>query len=176
MPTSSITASTERRLIKSSPFDGVQFMDWASTLILPAALVDPFCDFPNQPTRIPGSEHAVRDVPRDDASGPDYRLRADIHARANDRPAADPHIRADLDGLAELLLPTQFGVHWVRGRVDLHRRPEQREVANLDHAHVEDNAVEVEENPLAKVDVGTVVAEERRLHPNRIPTFAEEFD
>jgi hypothetical protein len=64
----------------------------------------------------------------------------------------------------------------MRGRVNLNGRTEEREVADLDHAHVEDDAVEVEEDPLAKLDVGAVVAEERRLHPDRLPALAEEFD
>src|SRR5262245_41377806 len=131
-------------------------------------------DLPDSPAGVPGGEHAVRDVPRDHAPGPDDRLRADLHAGAEDRPAADPHIGTDLDGPGELLPPAQVGVHRVRGGVELDRRAEQREVSDLHQAHVEDHAVEVEEDPLAQQDVRAVVAEERRLHPDRLPALAEE--
>src|SRR5262245_22607298 len=132
-------------------------------------------DLPDNPAWVPGSEHAVRDVPRDHAPGPDDRLRADIPAGADDRPAAHPHIGTDLDGLGELLPPAQVGVHRVRGGVDLHRRAEQREVTDLDQAHVEDHTVEVEEDPLAQQDVRAVVAEEWWLHPDRLPALAEKL-
>src|SRR5215510_10167027 len=62
-------------------------------------------DLPDNPAGVPGGEHAVRDVPRDHAPGPDDRLRADLHAGAEDRPAAHPHIGTDLDGPGELLPP-----------------------------------------------------------------------
>src|SRR6516164_3999001 len=88
-------------------------------------------DLPDNPAGVPGGEHAVRDVPRDHAPAPDDRLRADLHAGADDRPAADPYIATDLDGLGELLLPAQVGVHRVRGCVDLDRRAKQREVSDL---------------------------------------------
>ena len=52
------------------------------------------------------------------------------HARQDDRAAADPDVGADLDRLAELLLAAQLRVHRVHRRVDLHRRAEQREVAD----------------------------------------------
>src|SRR5438034_295559 len=121
-------------------------------------------DLPDNPARIPGSEHSCWDVSGYDTSGPDDRLRADFHTGADDNPTSDSYIRADLDGLGELLLAAKFGVHRVRGGVDLHDRTEQREVANLHHAHVEDHAVEVEEDPLPQQDVRSVIAKERRLH------------
>src|SRR5215471_5037479 len=131
-------------------------------------------DLPDNPAGVPGGEHAVRDVPGDHAPSPDDRLRAELHAGADDRPAADPHIGTDLDGLGVLLLAAQFGVQRVRGGVDLDRRAEQREVSDLHHAHVEDHAVEVEEDPFAQQDVRAVVTEERRLHSDRLPAPAEE--
>ena len=62
-------------------------------------------DLPDDPAGGPGGEHPVRDVPRDHAPRPDDCLRADPHAGAKDRPAADPHIRPDLDGLGVFLPP-----------------------------------------------------------------------
>ena len=60
------------------------------------------------------------------------------------------------------------------GGVDLDRRAEERVVADPDAAHVEHDAVEVEEHPLAELDVRAVVAEERRLHPHGVAALAEE--
>src|SRR5207244_1820876 len=112
---------------------------------------------------------------RHDAPGPDDRLRADLHARADDRTTADPNIRPDLDRFGELLLSTQFGVHRMSGRVDLHRRSELSTVADLHQAYVEDDAVEVEENSFPQQDVRAVVAEEWRLHPDRFPALADKL-
>ena len=61
------------------------------------------------------------------------------------------------------------------GGVDLHRRAEEREVADRDRADVEHDAVEVEEDALAELDVRAVVAEERRLHPDAVAAAAEEL-
>ena len=63
------------------------------------------------------------------------------------------------------------GVH--RG-VDLHGRSNEGVVTDADVAHVQDDAVEVEEDTFAQVDVRAVIAEERRLHPHRVPTGAEQ--
>ena len=50
------------------------------------------------------------------------------HAGEDDRAAADPDVRADVDRLAELLTPPLLRVDRMQRRVDLHGRPEQREV------------------------------------------------
>src|SRR3712207_8745990 len=52
--------------------------------------------------------------------------------------------------------------------VDLHRWTEEGVVPDPHAADVEHDAVEVEEHPLAELDVRAVVAEERRLHPHRM--------
>src|SRR5688500_14351521 len=62
----------------------------------------------------------------------------------------------------------------MHGRVDLHRRPEQGEVADAHRTDVEHDAVEIEEYPLAELDVRPVYAIERRLHPDRIAARAEQ--
>ena len=69
-------------------------------------------------------------------------------------------------GLANSCLRRKFGFDGMRGGVDLDGRTEQREVADAHRAHVEDDAVEVEEDALAEQDVRAVVAEEGRLHPD----------
>ena len=99
----------------------------------------------------------------------------DPDARQDERRAADPYVRSDFDGLAVLLTSPQLGVHRVHGREDLHARPEERVVADPHVADVEHDAVEVEEHPLAELDVRPVVAEERRLHPDRVAASAEQL-
>src|SRR5262249_43120279 len=95
-----------------------------------------FRDLPDDPARVAGREHAVGDVPRDHAARPDDRPRSDLHAGTNNRPSSDPHVRADVDRLGELLPPSQFGVHRMGGGVNLHGRPEQGVVADGHPAHV----------------------------------------
>ena len=58
--------------------------------------------------------------------------------------------------------------------VNLHRRPEQGVVADADRADVQHHAVEVEEHPLAELDVRAVIAEERRLHPDGVAALSEQ--
>lgn len=60
-------------------------------------------------------------------------------------------------------------------RVDLHRRPEEGVIANSDTAHVQHNAIEVEEHPLAEFDIRPVIAEEGRLHPHGVANLAEQL-
>src|SRR6185369_6969651 len=60
-----------------------------------------FPDFTDHAAGIARREHAFRNVSRHDTAGADHRAIADLDARQDDRPAADPDIRADLDRLAE---------------------------------------------------------------------------
>ena len=78
-------------------------------------------------------------------------------------------------GLPNSCVRAQLGVHRMRGGVDLHGRAEQRVVADADLAHVEHDAVEVEEALAAEVDVRAVVAKERRLHPDIVAAGAEQL-
>jgi CHAT domain len=49
---------------------------------------------------------------------------------------------------------------------DLHCRPEKTEAAYVHWTDVQHDAVEVEEHPLAQLDVRAIVAEKGRLHPD----------
>ena len=69
-------------------------------------------------------------------------------------------------GLANSCFRRSTSVHRMRGRVNLNCRAELRVFANSHLAHVEHDAVEVEEHPLPEQDVRAVVAEKRRLHPD----------
>src|ERR671914_1481332 len=60
-------------------------------------------------------------------------------------------------------------------RQDLHRWTEERVVTDTYRAHVEHDAVEVEEDPLPELDVRAVVAVERRLHPDGVAPGAEQL-
>ena len=117
----------------------------------------------------------------------EHRLLAQTLAAADRNGAAEIketelRVDSDLDSLeavdrrlGKLLLTAQFGVHRMRGGVDLDRRAEHREITDLHQAHVEDDTVEVEEDPFTQQDVRSVVAEERRLHPDGIPALAEKL-
>jgi hypothetical protein len=73
-----------------------------------------------------------------------------LDARADNCPATDPHVRADFDRLAKLLLAAKFSVHQVGRCVNLDGRAELRKVADFHLAHIENDAVEVEKDPLSK--------------------------
>jgi len=132
-------------------------------------------DCPNDAAGIAGGEDSGRDLPCDHAPGSNDRFRADLHSRANDRAAANPHIGADFDWFAEFLLATQVGIHRVRGRINLDCRAEQARVANRHLAYIQYDAVEIEKHATAEQDIFSLVAEERRLHPDRIAPPAEEL-
>ena len=77
-------------------------------------------------------------------------------------------------GLPASRVRRSVGVHRVRRRVDLHRRSEQREIADANGAHVEHHAIEIEEALRAEKDVRAVVAEKWRLHPHVVTAGAEQ--
>lgn len=67
---------------------------------------------------------------------------------------------------------TQGGIERVRRGIDLDGGGEERVVADLDLAHVQHDAVEIEEHSLAEQDIGAAIADERRLHPGRVSAGA----
>ena len=77
-------------------------------------------------------------------------------------------------GLPNSCLRRSSAFHRVGRGVDLHRGAEEREVADGDAADVEHDAVEVEVDALAEMDVRAVIAVERRLHPDCVAARAEE--
>src|SRR5580658_2411856 len=84
--------------------------------------------FPNlsdDSARVPDREHPVRDVLGDDAPSADDGLRPDLHSGADNRSAANPNVRTNLDRFGELLRSAQVGVHRMGGRVNLDGRAEQ---------------------------------------------------
>ena len=100
---------------------------------------------------------------------------ADADAGADDGAAADPGVVADGDRLAGLQRAALRVIEGMQRRVDLHRRAEETEVADLHGADVEDHAVEVEVDAAAERDVGTEVAEERRLDVDLVTAGGEEL-
>src|SRR6185312_6497021 len=67
------------------------------------------------------------------------------------------------------------GIEWMHRRQYLNGWPEKSVVADCNPANVQHNAIEVEEHPLAKLDVGAVIAIEGRLHPDRLPAFSKKL-
>ena len=98
----------------------------------------------------------------------------DANAGQDDRTAADPHVRADVDRLPKLPLSSLPGVHRMHRRIDLHRGTEEREAADSNRTDVEHDAIEIEEHAFTELDVRTVVAEERRLHPHGVAAAGEQ--
>jgi hypothetical protein len=85
-----------------------------SNRALPAGTVF-FRDFTNYSAGIARGEHAFGNVPGYNASRSDHCSRANTDARQNDRAAADPYVRSDFDGLAELFFSSLHripGMHW----------------------------------------------------------------
>src|SRR5690625_162087 len=130
---------------------------------------------PDHPAGVACGEDVFGDVPGYHTAGPDDGAGTDPHAGANYRPAAHPDIRTDLDRLAGLLLTPQQGIHRVGRRVELDSRAKEAVVANPYFTDVEDDAVEVEEDLLAQVDVRAVVTVERGLQPDVFSAPSEQL-
>jgi hypothetical protein len=91
-------------------------------------------DFANDAAGIAPSKHALGNVAYHHATSADDRFRSNPHAWQDDRASGDPQVWADLYRLPEILTPPQLGIEWMHGRVDLHRRTEQREATDLHRA------------------------------------------
>ncbi len=78
---------------------------------------------PDHTAWVARGEYAFGDVSGDDAARADNTPGADADARTDDRAPADPHVRPDLDRLAEFPLSTHLGVERVEGGVNLHAGP-----------------------------------------------------
>jgi len=63
----------------------------------------------------------------------------------------------------------------VHGCQHLRSGTKHSEVANLNFAYIENDAIEVEEYALTKLNVDAIVAEEGWLHPNGVTTCPEYF-
>lgn len=111
----------------------------------------------------------------DYAARADDAPRTDCHAWTNDRSAANPHVRADLDRLAELLLAAQLCVKRVGGSIYLYPWAEQCVISDFDLTDIEHDAVEVEEALLPDQYIEPVVAEEWRLYPYVLASCAQQF-
>lgn len=63
---------------------------------------------------LPAAEYSFGDIPRHDAAGSYDGSRADADASKDDRSAADPHIRSNLDRLSKLFATPLRGVEWMQ--------------------------------------------------------------
>ena len=101
------------------------------------------------------------DVVGDYGAGSNDSVVADSDAGQEDGSAADPDVAADADGLAGFEVGAAgLGIAGMVGGVDLDGWADLGAVADLDGVDVEQDAVEVEEDAAAEVDVVAVVAEE----------------
>src|SRR5208283_1837 len=134
-------------------------------------------DLPDDAAGIACGEHPLGLVAGHDAAGADDRARAGPHTWANDRPAIDPDVRADLYWFAVLDTASQFRVHRVQGRLDLHGRSEHSETADPHFADVEHDAVAVvvEVDRLPEAEIESIIAEERRLDADGLSPLGKEL-
>src|SRR3954468_13569614 len=79
-----------------------------------------------------------------------------------------------MNRFAELFSPPLLRVERMQWGVELYRWTEQGEIADPDPADIEHDTVEIEEHPLAGLDVCSVVAIERRLHPYRVAALPKQ--
>src|SRR5882724_12873579 len=131
------------------------------------------------PGRIAGDGLVRADIPRDHAAGPDHGPIADRHPGQDNGAAADPDVAADPHRAAEFETAAAcFGVAWMVGGVDLRGRSDLRAIADRHFDDIQDHAVEIQENPVAKVDVVAIVAKERRAdhgtHADMTETFGQQ--
>ena len=116
------------------------------------------------------------DVVGDHAASSDDGVVADGDAGENDGASADPDVASDADRLAGFEVGAAgFGVTGVVGSVDLDGRADLSAVADLDGIDVEEDAVEVEEDAGAEMDVVAVVAEEGRADGGVFAAGGEDF-
>src|SRR5690606_620946 len=119
----------------------------------------------NYPAGISGRQHALWNIARHHAAGANDGAGANMHASQDQGATTHPDVRPDRDWFSVFLAPAQRRIERMQRRKDLHAWPKQRVIANANLAHVENGAIEVEKYACAQVDIGAVVAVERRLHP-----------
>ena len=101
------------------------------------------------------------DVVSDNAPCTDDGIVANGDAGEDDSASTNPDISADADGETEFEVgATGFGVARVIGCIDLYGGTDLGAVADFDAVDVEQDAVKVEKNTGAEVNVVAVVAEE----------------
>jgi hypothetical protein len=88
---------------------------------------------------------------------------------------AHPDIRSDLDRFSEFLLSAQVVIERMQRCKNLHAGTEERVVSDSHFAYIEHDAIEIEEYARTQVNIGTVVAVERRLHPDGVATSTEKI-
>jgi hypothetical protein len=134
-----------------------------------------FGDVPNNAAGIACRKNAFRNVARNDAACTNDRFRTDPHPREDNRSTTYPYVASNFHPFCEFLCTAEFRVHGVHSRIDLNCGTKKGEAADPHLAYVEHDTIEIQEHALTEQDVLTVVAEEGRLHPNRIAASAEQL-
>src|SRR5574340_125524 len=130
----------------------------------------------DDPAGVAGSESSGRDVLDHHAARTDHAAIADGHAGIDYHRTANPHIRPDFDRFAKFQPgPALKVIHGVGGGVDLHVGSEHGAAADLHSSDIQDHAVEIHENALAKKNIGAVIAVKGRLDARFLTECAEQF-
>jgi hypothetical protein len=125
---------------------------------------------------IAGDGSARRDIAGDDAAGTDYGIVPNTHPRKQDDGAADPGIAADIDWTPELQSsPARRRIARVVGGIDLHRGTNLRPIANDDRNHIENDAIETEEDVRSNSDVVAVIAVKGLPDNGAVANFGKPF-
>ena len=116
--------------------------------------------------RISSHNNSGWHVLRHDAASTDDAAITDRDAGTDDRLAADPNIVADRDRLAEFLSSPLLRVQRMRGGIDVNAGSEKDVAPDPHFANVQDHAIEVEVDLLAKINIGPVVTAKGWFQPN----------
>ena len=121
--------------------------------------------------------HAVvRHILGDDRSGGNHDVAADVHASGYDAVAADPHVIADRDGLADRQpLAPALWLHRMARRGDERARSHHAVVPEGHRRSVEDGHVKVCREVPAHADVLAVIAVESGLDVQPVPSLPEQL-
>src|SRR5690606_26284061 len=141
-------------------------------------------DLADYAARTAGRDHARRHVAGHHAASPDSRAVSDGDAAQDDGARADPAVLADGDGfvdgpaadpLTRFVEPgAPLRLHRMPRGEELHARRDHAAVADPDVGAVEKDAVEVDVDGLADVDVLAVFPAHRRHH-YRAPEAAQQL-
>lgn len=112
----------------------------------------------------------------DDAAGTDYGIVANTHTGKQDGAAADPGIAADIDWTPELQPSlARRRIARVGGGVDLHCGTDLRPIADHDRNHVENDAIEIEEDVRSNPDIVAVITVKGLPDNSAVANFGKPF-
>ena len=115
-------------------------------------------------------------IPRDDSASPDDGIIPHRHARQDQRPGADPAIRADAHRPPEFQTRAPFcRVARMIGGQNLNTGADLRQRPDLDPCHVQHDTAEIQENACPKRDIAAIVAVKGRSDHRSLADDGKKF-